>query len=398
MAPFNCAPLNITKGRIIHALKVILYGPEGIGKTTLAACFPGVVFIDTEGSTKSFDVARLPAPTSWEMLVAEVQEVLNHADEVGTLCIDTADWAEKLCRQTVCQKGGKTGIEDFGYGKGYVYMAEEFGRLLDACSQLTDQGVNVVFTAHAQQRKVELPDQMDTYDKYELKCSKQVSPLLKEWADMVLFCNFKTFVVQNEGGRGKAQGGERKMYAAHRPAFDAKNRFGLPDEMPMDFGQIAHLFPSRIPNPTIAQPGAVTPTSGTVDAGAVSGSPASLSPNDAASAPPETRSVQTQEQVPAPAVSAAQETEVQAKEPDVDPFTGKDRYIGIYPPLADLLRTRGINPIDVQDIVHGAGILPTGANGAYIEIQDYPEGLCQEIVSKWDSFWALSEQYCKLPF
>jgi energy-coupling factor transporter ATP-binding protein EcfA2 len=181
------APLNITRGRIIQALKVILYGPEGIGKTTLAACFPGVVFIDTEGSTKSFDVARLPAPTSWEMLVAEVQEVLNHADEVGTLCIDTADWAEKLCSQAVCQKGGKTGIEDYGYGKGYVYMAEEFGRLLDACSQLTDRGVNVVFTAHCQQRKVELPDQMDTYDKYELKCSKQISPLLKEWADMVLF-------------------------------------------------------------------------------------------------------------------------------------------------------------------------------------------------------------------
>jgi hypothetical protein len=89
---------------------------------------------------------------------------------------------------------------------------------------------------------------------------------------------------------------------------------------------------------------------------------------------------------------------VQSKEADIDPFTGEDRYIGIYPPLADLLRTRGINPIDVQDIVHGAGILPTGPNGAYIEIQDYPEGLCQEIVSKWDSFWALSEQYCKLPF
>ena len=83
--------LNITRGRIIRALKVILYGPEGIGKTSLAACFPGVVFIDTEGSTKSFDVARLPAPTSWEMLKAEVQEVLSHADEVGTLCIDTAD-------------------------------------------------------------------------------------------------------------------------------------------------------------------------------------------------------------------------------------------------------------------------------------------------------------------
>ena len=405
--------LNITRGRIIRALKVVLYGPEGIGKTSLAACFPGVVFIDTEGSTKSFDVARLPAPTSWEMLKAEVQEVLSHADEVGTLCIDTADWAERLCSQAICEKGKKGGIEDFGYGKGYVYMAEEFGRMLDLCSQLTDRGVNVVFTAHTQQRRVELPDQMDTYDKYELKCSKQISPMLKEWADMVLFCNFKTFVVQSDSKRGKAQGGERKMYAAHRPAFDAKNRFGLPDEMPMDFGQIAHLFPSRQTPPDSAAPVG--------------------RPEDSSNAPGRARPAPTQPQAqsPVPAVSAAQEQETQRREshaptqngpsaaeqdarpdllppptgeaigvrgpaPGIDPFTGQDRLEGIYPPLADLLRTKDINPVDIQDIVYGAGILPN--NGEYLEVKDFPEGLCQEIVSKWDSFWKLSEQYCELPF
>ena len=135
--------LNITRGRIIRALKVILYGPEGIGKTSLAACFPGVVFIDTEGSTKSFDVARLPAPTSWEMLKAEVQEVLSHADEVGTLCIDTADWAERLCSQAICEKGKKGGIEDFGYGKGYTLLAEEFGKFLNLLQEIIDNGINI---------------------------------------------------------------------------------------------------------------------------------------------------------------------------------------------------------------------------------------------------------------
>ncbi len=387
MAPFNCAPLNITKGRIIHALKVILYGPEGIGKTTLAACFPGVVFIDTEGSTKSFDVARLPAPTSWEMLVAEVQEVLNHADEVGTLCIDTADWAEKLCNRSICEKAGKSGIEDFGYGKGYVFASEAFGRLLDILNRLSELGVNVVFTAHAQQRKVELPDQMDTYDKYELKCSKQISPMLKEWADMVLFCNFKTFVVQSDSGKGKAQGGERRMYAAHRPAFDAKNRFGLPDEMPMDFGQIAHLFP----RPTTGHPvqNVTAPASSPTHTGAPTTTESQTTPN---TMPPTT--IDSAPEV----VSAAQEPEVQRKKADINPFTGRDIYEGIYPPLADLLRAKGVSLPDIQDIVHGAGILPKQPNGEYVEVRDYPEGLCQEIVAKWDSFWALSEQYCQLPF
>lgn len=375
------APLNITRGRTQKALKVILYGPEGIGKTTLAAQFPGAVFLDTEGSTQHFDVARLPAPTSWEMLKAEVDSVLDHASEVGTLVIDTADWAEKLCNRAVCEKAGKSGIEDFGYGKGYVFAAEEFGRMLDTLNRLCELGVNVVFTAHAQQRKVELPDQMDSYDKYELKCSKQVSPLLKEWADMVLFCNYKTFVVQSESGKGKAQGGERRMYAAHRPAFDAKNRFGLPDEMPMDFGQIAHLF-NAAPTPSPTPAPAPAPAPAPVPVPAPTPAPAAPSPAPA----------------PAPDVSAAQEREVQRKEADINPFTGRDIYEGIYPPLADLLRTKGVNPVDIQDIVHGAGILPTGPNGAYIEVRDYPEGLCQEIVARWDNFWALHEQYCQLPF
>lgn len=392
-------PLNITKGRIIQASKVILYGPEGIGKTSLAACFPGVVFIDTEGSTKSFDVSRLPAPTSWEMLKAEVQEVLDHAGEVGTLCIDTADWAEKLCSQAVCKKGGKTGIEDFGYGKGYVYMAEEFGRLLDLCSQLTDRGVNVVFTAHTQQRRVELPDQMDSYDKYELKCSKQVSPLLKEWADAVLFCNYKTFIVQNESGKGKAQGGERRMYASHRPAFDAKNRFNLPDEMPMDFGQIAHLFPQgqapALPedvtpapppepvhtavspaNPTQpmdAQQSVQTQTNGTEDAGAVSGMPA-----------------------PAPAVSAAQEPEAQAREQDeVDPFTGMPLYEGIYPPLVDLMRQHNVTPTEIMIVVGDKGYFPSD-----MPVKDYPLDFVQGcLVAAWDSVYqCIKEDREGIPF
>lgn len=366
------APLNITRGRIQKALKIILYGPEGIGKTSLAARLPRPVFLDTEGSTKHFDVARLPDPTSWETLKAEAESVIEHAAEVGTLVIDTADWAEKLCNRAVCEKAGKSGIEDFGYGKGYVFASEEFGRLLDILNRLSELGVNVVFTAHAQQRKVELPDQMDTYDKYELKCSKQISPMLKEWADMVLFCNFKTFVVQSESGKGKAQGGERRMYAAHRPAFDAKNRFGLPDEMPMDFSQIAHLF-NAAPTPASVPTPAPSPTP---------------TPAPAPAPTPET----------APAISAAQEPEVQRNEADIDPFTGRDRYEGIYQPLADLLRTKGVNPVDIQDIVHGAGILPKQPNGEYVEVRDYPEGLCQEIVSRWDSFWSLSEQYCQLPF
>lgn len=140
--------MEITKGKIQKAKKVVIYGPEGIGKSTFAARFPGAVFIDTEGSTNDMDVARLPRPTSWNMLFDEIEYIKTHTDECRTLVIDTVDWAELLCVEHICAVHNKKGIEDFGYGNGYVYTKEEFGRFLNKLSDLIEVGINVVLTAH----------------------------------------------------------------------------------------------------------------------------------------------------------------------------------------------------------------------------------------------------------
>lgn len=76
--------MEITRGKIPCAKKVVIYGPEGIGKSTFASQFPEPVFIDTEGSTNSMDVARLPKPTSWQMLLDEIQYVKSHPDVCKT--------------------------------------------------------------------------------------------------------------------------------------------------------------------------------------------------------------------------------------------------------------------------------------------------------------------------
>ena len=239
--------MKIIRGKIQKAIKVCIYGVEGIGKSTLAARFPDPVFIDTEGSTAHMDVARLPAPSSWQMLKDAVTYVKRNPSCCKTLVLDTADWAEKLCTDQICAEKHVSGIEDFGYGKGYVYVKEEFGRLLNLLTDITEAGINVVITAHAQMRKFEQPDEMGAYDRWELKLSKQCAPMVKEWADMVLFCNYKTIVVNvdNKGaqkGKNKAQGGRRVMYTTHHSCWDAKNRFGLADELPMDYTAIMHLF------------------------------------------------------------------------------------------------------------------------------------------------------------
>lgn len=238
----NTDMIPITKGKVESAKKAVVYGPEGIGKSTLASHFPDPVFIDTEGSTKELDVARYPAPASWNDIITQVEDTAAEAP-CKTLIIDTADWAEQFCIKAVCQKAGVGGVEDFGYGKGYVYVAEEFSKLLRACDKCIESGINVVFTAHAMMRKFEQPDEMGTYDRWEMKLSKKVAPLLKEWADMVLFCNYKTDVITDQNTKSKkATGGRRVMYTSHHPCWDAKNRYDLPDQMEMSFDGIAHLF------------------------------------------------------------------------------------------------------------------------------------------------------------
>lgn len=252
--------LKIHSGPVGGALKVVLYGPEGIGKSTLASRFPRPLFIDTEGSTRHMDVSRTETPSSWTMLLEQVKAVRDAPSLCATLVLDTADWAEMLCISHICAENHVTGLESFGYGKGYVYLAEEFGRLLNLLSEVIARGVTVVVTAHAMMRKFEQPDEMGAYDRWELKLQRKTAPLLKEWADLVLFANYKTVVVaaDKEGKKHKAQGGRRVLYTAHHPCWDAKNRLGLPEELPMDFGALAPYIRTGTVPPAPVTPGLET--------------------------------------------------------------------------------------------------------------------------------------------
>lgn len=239
--------MNISNGIQPHAIKAVLYGTDGIGKTTFASKTPYPLFIDTEESTKDLNVRRVtPSPKTWTELANYVMEVRNSDIELcKTLIIDTADWAERMCIKHICDKNQKNGIEDWGYGKGYTYVYEEFGKLLNALTDIVNKGINVVLVAHAVLKKFEQPDENGSYDRYTLKLNDSpktsIANMVREWADIVLFANYKTYVVDVDGKK-KAQGGQRVMYTTHHPAWDAKNRFGLPDELPFEYEQVAKLF------------------------------------------------------------------------------------------------------------------------------------------------------------
>lgn len=298
--------MNITRGKIPGAKKCVLYGPEGIGKSTFAAQFPEPLFIDTEDSTKELDVARFDKPTSWEMLLQEVQYVINNLDTCKTLVIDTADWAEKLCIKAICAKYQKSGIESFDYGKGYTFAYESFGELLNLLADVANRGIHVVLTAHATTKRREQPDEFGTYDCWGLKlidspkCS--IANMVKEWADLLLFANYKVMVIaaDDKGKKHKAQGGKRVVYTSHHPCWDAKNRLGLPEELPLDFDVIGpYLFPAAAkpaagpvrdttPPPPPAGPASATasPPPAPPPAGVPATAPAHPAPGPAPAPPP----------------------------------------------------------------------------------------------------------------
>lgn len=236
--------MDIKRGKIPAAKKVVIYGPEGIGKSTFASKFPGAVFLDTESSTVHMDVARLDTPRGWSDIMAAVNWLLQNPGRAGTLVIDTMDWAEAFAIRSVCASKHVDGIEDIPYGKGYVFVKDLVRELLEKLDQLKAQGVNIVLTAHAIVRKFEMPDELGSFDRYALKLNeKNTAPLVKEWADMILFANYRTDVVTTQDGKKKATGGKKRvMYTTHAATWDAKNRFGLPDELPFEFEAIAHLF------------------------------------------------------------------------------------------------------------------------------------------------------------
>lgn len=235
--------MRIVKGKITRAQKSVIYGCEGVGKSTFASKFPKPIFVDLEGGTAQLDIDRIAGIEKWEDVLSVIDELIADKGDFQTLVLDTADWAERLCAQALCKKYKKSGIEEFGYGKGYAYLAEEFARMLAKLTELQDSGMHVVVLAHSMIRKIELPEESGSYDRYELKCSKTVSPLLKEWADGLLFANYRTFVQTNATGKGKAVGGkERVLYTEHTAFCDAKNRWGLSGILPLEFSSIASVF------------------------------------------------------------------------------------------------------------------------------------------------------------
>lgn len=219
--------------------KILTYGVQGLGKTTFGCTFEKPILLRIEDGAAAIDVPTFPKLIEHYGELCEALAAL-HTQEHGfkTLVVDSLDWIEPLVWATTCQRLGIDSIEKAGYGKGYVEADADWRNVMGWLDALRlNRGMTIVLIAHAEIKKHEPPDG-DAYDRYQIKLHKRAWALWQEWADMVLFANYRRRTIKTKDGGTKgdskfrAEGsGERCLYTDERPAYLAKNRWSLPHEI-----------------------------------------------------------------------------------------------------------------------------------------------------------------------
>lgn len=228
-------PVHINTGH-----RCVLFGPGGIGKTTLAAQAPGpVAFIDLDDSLPRLrpnleaaglmdNLRNVPVET-WAELMSVLQS--DGWDEIKTLCIDSGTKAEELAvahtLENVLADGKRVNsIEGYGFGKGYGYVFDTFLPMLAALDRHCRAGRNVVLICHDCTSTVPNPAGED-WLRYEPRLQSPASGKasirlrVREWADHVLFLGYDVDVTKDGKGRGV---GTRTIYPAELPHCMAKSR------------------------------------------------------------------------------------------------------------------------------------------------------------------------------
>lgn len=231
---------QIQRGREARPRRVMLYGVHGVGKSTFGAMSVEPIFVQTEDGLADIECQKFPLARSFGEVISVLTSLYSDEHKYQTAVIDSLDWLERLIWVDVCQKRGVESIEDIGYAKGYTFALTQWREVLDGLDALrNDRGMGIILIAHAKIEKFEDPES-EGYDRYVPRLHKLASALIQEWSDEVLFATYKvhTRKVDESFGRAKHRGigtGERVIRTTERPAHVAKNRLGLPEEIPLDY-------------------------------------------------------------------------------------------------------------------------------------------------------------------
>lgn len=275
---------SISKTRHATPPRILIYGPEKVGKSTffagglvngvMQAPAPKPIFIRTEDGLNGLDVDAFPLAENYnqarEALVALAQE--NH--DYQTVVIDSADWLERLIHQYVIDscttdvRGIKTmETAHGGYGKAYAVAFSYWREILSGLDYLNKQrGMVVGIICHATVITVNDPFLSDPIDKWETKLHKPgkgtgARDLLSEWADVIGFAQRETFVSRKTTTDGKQIvrgsapiGVSNKLHLVGNPGVVAGNRYSLPPVIDLSWPAFSEALSAAFPTPAATQP------------------------------------------------------------------------------------------------------------------------------------------------
>ena len=216
---------------------IVLHGAPGIGKTSMGSGFPNPVFIQTEdGCPAGLTIASFGLCESFASVVEALSWLGKEDHGYQTLVVDSLDQLEPLVQAALCADRGYASIETPGFGKGYVELDKYWLDFLRGCNWLRrNRDMTIVLIAHSEIVMINDP-RTTAYSAYALRLHRRARGLVEDSADLIGFLATDVVIKSEQGGFGKTRaradgGNTRWLHIEGRPAFVAKNRYGMPERI-----------------------------------------------------------------------------------------------------------------------------------------------------------------------